>query len=220
MNLNSDFSQRAVVHAARLSWTASPIPGVERRMLDRIGDETARATSIVRYAPRSQFSPHVHHGGEEFLVLGGVCQDEHGDYPAGTYVRNPPQTRHSPGSDKGCMIFVKLRQFDSDDRTEVVIDTNQINESIAAERTGVTVIPLFQDVREDVRLEKWRPKTELTLQPQGGLELLVLSGSFTDGEDRFVEHSWLRLPVDMQLWIKVGNDGCRVWVKEGHLRFV
>jgi anti-sigma factor ChrR (cupin superfamily) len=69
MHLNADFSKRAVVHAANLDWKASPIPGVERRMLDRIGDEVARATSIVRYAPESRFSPHVHDGGEEFLVL-------------------------------------------------------------------------------------------------------------------------------------------------------
>ena len=90
MNLNADFTKRVVVHAASLDWKASPMPGVERRMLDRIGDEVARATSIVRYAPESHFSPHVHGGGEEFLVLEGVFQDEHGDFPAGYYVRNPP----------------------------------------------------------------------------------------------------------------------------------
>ena len=48
MELNADFAQRAVVHAAQLAWTPSPIAGVDRRMLDRIGDEVARATSIVR----------------------------------------------------------------------------------------------------------------------------------------------------------------------------
>lgn len=220
MDLNSDFSRRAVVHAGKLPWLSSPIPGVERRMLDRVGDEIARATSIVRYAPGSQFSPHVHHGGEEFLVLDGVFQDEHGDYPAGTYVRNPPRTQHTPGSPEGCVLFVKLRQFDLDDRTAVAIDTNRINRSTATlSRDGVTVVPLFRDVREDVRVEHWQADAEFELQPQGGLELLVLSGSFTDGEENFVEHSWLRLPVGAQLSIKVGNEGCRVWMKEGHLRF-
>ena len=84
MELNADFSQRVVVHAARLAWVPSPIAGVERRMLDRIGDEVARATSIVRYAPHSHFSAHTHGGGEEFFVLEGVFQDEHGDFPAGS----------------------------------------------------------------------------------------------------------------------------------------
>src|ERR1700756_4220068 len=101
MDLNSDFRARAAVHAARLEWTPSPIPGVDRRMLDRIGDEVARATSIVRYAPHSRFASHTHGGGEEFLVLDGVFQDEHGDYPVGTEVRNPPTSVHTPGSELG-----------------------------------------------------------------------------------------------------------------------
>src|SRR5262245_61317317 len=109
MNLNADFTKRAAVHAGAPEWQASPMPGVERRLLDRIGDEVARATSIVRYAPESHFSPHVHGGGEEFLVFEGVFQDERGDFPAGSYVRNPPQSRHTPGSKSGCTIFVKLR---------------------------------------------------------------------------------------------------------------
>jgi anti-sigma factor ChrR (cupin superfamily) len=119
MELNADFSQRVAVHAAQLPWVPSPIAGVDRRMLDRIGDEVARATSVVRYAPASRFSAHTHGGGEEFLVLDGVFQDEHGDYPAGSYVRNPPSSRHTPGSASGCVLFVKLWQFDLKDRTPV-----------------------------------------------------------------------------------------------------
>ena len=119
MDVNSDFTTRAAVHAARLDWTPSPILGVDRRMLDRIGDEVARATSIVRYAPHSRFSAHTHGGGEEFLVLDGVFQDEHGDYPTGTYVRNSPATSHTPGSEPGCTLFVKLWQFEPDDRKPV-----------------------------------------------------------------------------------------------------
>ncbi len=108
MELNADFTKRAVVHGAMMPWQASPIPGVERKMLDRIGDEVARATTIVRYARNSQFSPHIHGGGEEFLVLEGVFQDEHGDYPVGTYVRNPPTSRHTPGSFSGYIILIML----------------------------------------------------------------------------------------------------------------
>ena len=108
MELNSDFEARVLVHSADLDWVDSPIQGVQRRMLDRIGNEVARATTIVKYDPGSQFSPHVHTGGEEFLVLDGVFQDEHGDFPAGSYIRNPPESGHTPGSEPGCMIFVKL----------------------------------------------------------------------------------------------------------------
>ena len=111
MELNADFSQRVAVHAASIAWTPSPMPGVDRRMLDRLGEEVARATTIVRYAPESAFSAHVHTGGEEFIVLDGVFQDEHGDFPAGSYIRNPPQSRHTPRSAPGCTIFVKLWQL-------------------------------------------------------------------------------------------------------------
>lgn len=220
MELNADFSQRAVVHAGRLEWTPSPIAGVDRRMLDRIGDEVARATSIVRYAPESHFSPHVHGGGEEFLVLDGVFQDEHGDFPKGSYIRNPPTSRHTPGSEPGCTIFVKLWQFDPDDRQHVSIDTAAQTFAPAEGRPGVELLPLFQDAREDVRLERWSAGAEITLDLPGGLEALVLDGSFEEGGESFVEQSWLRLPIGATLRAKAGPEGCHVWVKTGHLRHV
>jgi len=118
MELNAKFTEHAIIHSDQLEWSASPLPGVDRRMLDRIGGEVARATSIVRYAPGSNFSAHTLTGGEEYIVLEGVFQDEHDDYPEGTYVRNPPTTSHTPRSDTSCTIFVKLWQFDMGDRTQ------------------------------------------------------------------------------------------------------
>src|SRR4029453_2886488 len=139
MHLNADFTQRAVVHAAALEWALSPIAGVERRMLDRIGGEVARATSIVRYAPHSHFSRHAHEGGEEFFVLEGVFQDEQCDHPAGSYVRNPPTSAHSPGSEQGCTILVKLWQFDATDRLQGRLVTPQRNYQPDPSRTGASV---------------------------------------------------------------------------------
>ena len=217
MELNADFSQRAAVHAARMDWVPSPMAGVERRMLDRIGDEVARATSIVRYAPASHFSAHTHGGGEEFLVLDGVFQDEHGDYPPGSYVRNPPTSFHTPGSDPGCTIFVKLWQFDPADREHVRIDTNQQPFVPAPGRTGVEELPLFHDRRELVRLERWAPGAEIDLALPGGIELFVLDGEFTEGAETFAPQSWLRLPRGGRLHAKAGANGCRLWVKAGHL---
>jgi quercetin dioxygenase-like cupin family protein len=217
MQINADFRRRAVVHAARLDWVASPMPGVERRMLDRIGEEVARATSIVRYAPASRFAPHTHDGGEEFLVLDGVFQDEHGDYPAGTYVRNPPGSRHAPGSADGCTILVKLRQFDPTDRTEVRIGPGQLAWRAAPGRPGVAAAALFADARERVRLERWAPATRVQCPPAGGLELLCLEGGFIASGERFAALSWLRLPEGDALDAVAGSEGARVWLKEGHL---
>jgi anti-sigma factor ChrR (cupin superfamily) len=220
MNLNADFAKRAAVHTAALEWKPSPMPGVERRMLDRIGGEVARATSIVRYAPGSHFSPHVHGGGEEFLVLEGVFRDEHGEFSAGCYVRNPPQSRHTPGSGPGCILFVKLWQFDVADRTHVRIDTNKMALLDVKGRDGVKVMPLFRDSREDVRLEQWAPGAAIEIDPNGGLELLVLEGGFSEGGETFDPQSWLRVPIGAHFSARAGTNGCRVWIKEGHLRCV
>jgi ChrR Cupin-like domain len=217
VKLNADFSQRAVVHAGQLPWTPSPMAGVERRMLDRIGEEVARATSIVRYAPNSHFSAHTHGGGEEFLVLDGVFQDEHGDFPAGSYIRNPPTSSHTPSSATGCTIFVKLWQFDLKDRTHVRIDSGKRPFIADRDHNSVERMPLFQDGWEDVRLERWAPNAKLNLTVPGGIELLVLDGGFSEGGESFVPQSWLRLPRGATLRATAAANGCRLWVKTGHL---
>jgi anti-sigma factor ChrR (cupin superfamily) len=118
VNINADFGERVVVHANQMPWIPSPIAGIDRRMLDRIGDDVARATTIESYAPGSAFSAHTHTGGEEHLVLAGVFQDEHGDFPAGIYVRNPPTSFHTPSAQNGATIMgeelVAFRNTDGD----------------------------------------------------------------------------------------------------------
>ena len=214
MELNADFTKRAVVHGAAMPWQASPIPGVERKMLDRIGDEVARATTIVRYAPHSQFSPHTHGGGEEFLVLAGVFQDEHGDYPVGTYVRNPPTSRHTPGSASGCTILVKLWQFDPDDRTQVTLNTTNQPYIAAVTRPGVSILPLFADERETVQLERWAANVSIDVFAPEGLEIFVIQGSFRESGEVFQPYSWLRLPPSSQLLAQAGSAGCQIWLKQ------
>ncbi len=218
MQLNADFSKRAAVHGGNIEWVKSPMPGVDRRMLDRLGEEVARATTIVRYAPGSKFSPHVHTGGEEFLVLDGVFQDEHGDFPAGSYIRNPPESSHTPGSGPGCVIMVKLWQFDLSDRTHVRIDTNKMRALPDNSRPGVSVTPLFHDDREDVRMETWEPGSEVELEVPHGIEVFVVDGSFVENGETFQSQSWLRLPCGDTLRASTGKDGCTVWIKADHLK--
>lgn len=217
MKVNADFDERAAVHAARIRWKPSPVPGVERRMLDRLGEEVARATTIVRFAPESHFPAHVHKGGEEFLVLDGVFQDECGDFPAGSYIRNPPESRHTPASAPGCTIFVKLWQFDLADRTHVRIDTNKMPFMPASGRPGVEIMPLFRDRHEDVRIERWAAGCTIPIDATGGMEILVLDGSFSEEGDIFEPLSWLRLPKTAKTEVRTFENGARVWVKQGHL---
>ena len=119
--LNLDFEKRVVINADELEWIASPAKGVWRKQFERAAEESGRVTSIVRYDAGASFKPHAHPNGEEILVLEGVFSDENGDYPAGTYLRNPPGSLHAPFSKDGCVIFVKLDQFQSDDHKQAVL---------------------------------------------------------------------------------------------------
>ncbi|MBL4739988.1 MAG: cupin domain-containing protein [Sneathiella sp.] len=219
MILHGDFSKKAVTHGAKIDWVPSPMKGVSRRMLERIGDEVARASTIVRYESNSAFSSHVHGGGEEFIVLDGVFQDEHGDYPTGTYIRNPPTSTHTPSSDGGCVIMVKLGQFDPDDRTHVTIDMNKMEALQDPAREGIKIIPLFKDSWETVRLEEWDASQTLSVGAENGAEYFVLEGSFILEGEVFAKHSWLRLPVGQMEEVQVQDTEVKVWLKTGHLPF-
>jgi anti-sigma factor ChrR (cupin superfamily) len=216
LDIRADFTQAARVHWDGGVFLPSPLPGVTRLMLDRVGDELARATSLVRYAAGSRFSAHKHPGGEEFLVLEGIFSDERGDYPAGTYVRNPPGSQHTPHSDGGCLIFVKLMQFDAEDLAPVTINTNcaqwQRNP-----QGNYDVLPLHRFGSEWVQLIRLASgKSLLEEALPGGAELLVLEGEIGDASGSYVRHSWLRLPPGAALSLHA-KQYSMFYLKTGHL---
>ena len=216
--LNADFSQRIVIRPEDYRWVASPMAGVERMMLDRIGDEVARATSIVRYAPFSEFSEHTHSGGEEFFVLDGVFSDENGSYPKGSYVRNPIGTSHTPKIGKeGAIIFVKLQQFNAADTIQTVIDTHTTpwRQGLV---DGLHVMPLHEFEGEHVALVKWAPNTQFSSHRHwGGEEIFVLEGTFHDEHGQYPKGSWIRSPHLSQHTPFTKEDGALIYVKVGHL---
>jgi anti-sigma factor ChrR (cupin superfamily) len=211
MRINADFSKPAVVIADDHAWVHSPEAGVERLMLDRIGDEVARATSIVRYAPGSAFPTHGHAKGEEYFVLDGVFSDESGDYPCGTYVRNPPGSSHAPFSKGGCRIIVKLRQFDPGDLEYVVIDTADESRW----QSGILELHSFGDER--VRMARIGAGDSLAIDREGGLELLVVTGELSYGENTLGDEGWLRLPPGDSSPVCATQETL-AWVKTGHLK--
>ena len=216
MRLNADFSKRIVIDTEAMPWEASPMPGVKRRKLDRIGEEVARATSLVKYDPDSYFSAHTHGGGEEFFVLEGVFSDEHGDYPAGTYVRNPIGSSHTPRSEEGCIIFVKLHQFDEEDQAQFHIDTVNA-EFLPGSAPGLTVLPLHSHKGESCALVRWAPGTVFNPHRHfGGEEILVLDGVFSDENGDYPKGTWLRSP-HMSMHRPFSKEGCLIYVKTGHL---
>lgn len=216
MQIHADLSQRAVVDSNALPWVESPLAGVERRMLERDGDEVARATSLVRYAPNSHFDAHTHGGGEEFLVLEGVFSDEMGDFPRGMYVRNPVGSRHTPYSENGAIILVKLRQFDPDDQSFVRINTEH-TEWRPGQVSGLHVMHLHEYGSEHVALVRWDPGTRFVnhVHPQGE-EIFVVSGTFADEQGTYPAGTWLRNPPGSE-HSPYSDEGCVIYVKTGHL---
>jgi len=216
MKINTDLKQTVGVHFQDNDWRASPIKEVRRKMLERHTTISGIATSLVEYQKNSYFTEHTHTYGEEFYVLDGVFSDEHGDYVAGTYVRNPPGTSHSPAVNLGCTIFVKLGQFQPGDDTPVIVDTGRASFQALPERPGVNVLPLHQYRDEQVAAEIWSAQQSVSLANTGGIEILVLAGSFTYREESFDALDWLRLPIGEPLHAQVANVDCNVLLKRGH----
>ncbi|MBE7939073.1 MULTISPECIES: cupin domain-containing protein [Ramlibacter] len=216
MLIHDDFSQPAMLTPGQYRWVPSPQPGVERVMLDRIGGEVARATSIVRYARGSSFPAHSHPEGEEILILSGGFSEGERHYPAGWYLRNPPGSSHQPSSDEGALLFVKLRQAAAGERAFVRIDTR--DPAHWRTQAGRALCPLFEGGGESVRLERVAPGQALAEDAAGGIEILVVSGELQDAQGPLGSGTWLRLPPGQALDRRAGPAGACVYVKTGHLR--
>ena len=228
-NLNNNFNELATVKTNSIQWIDSPMKGVQRKPLDRVGNEVARATSLVKYDAGSYFSPHVHGGGEEFLVLEGVFQDEKGDYPKLTYVRNPPQSNHKPQSENGCIIFVKLWQFEPDDQQHVVKHCSLENCSQNTKQV------LFESENEVVEFYELTNLNDLLFENHTGLELFVIEGEVTVefiGNDSLTNRTieqlkqfdWQRQPINTSCKISLTNlesnnneERAKIWIKRNHL---
>jgi anti-sigma factor ChrR (cupin superfamily) len=214
--INTDFSQRYVVDSNMLPWQESPSPWVHRRLLERDGGEVARATSIVRYGAGASFESHLHELGEEILVLDGTLSDEAGDYGPGTYLRNPPGSRHAPFSKDGCVLFVKLRHIDPMDKAQCVVDTRQ-SPWFQGLVPGLTVLPLTEFGTQHTAMVRWAPGTFFNPHRHyGGEEIFVVEGVFSDEYGNYPQGSWIRSP-HLSQHQPFSHEGCLILVKTGHL---
>ena len=215
MYLNADDSQRVALNHNTLDWLKSPQTGVERRLLERTGYEVAKATSVVRYQPGARFDSHTHEFGEEILVLEGALSDEHGDYPAGTYVMNPPGSSHAPRSDSGCVLFVKLRHLGIEQQHREIIDTRAAD-WCQGMVPGLSVMPLMRQGLGST-LVRWAPQTYFNAHRHfRGEEIFVVDGVFEDEHGSYPSGSWIRSP-HMSQHQPFSKQGCTIFVKTGHL---
>lgn len=218
-SLNANFHEIAVAHTAAMEWQASPSPTVWRKRLDLSGPaEAGRVTSVVRYDANSSFSSHPHPDGEEILVLDGVFSDEHGDYPAGSYLLNPEGFSHAPFSEMGCVLFVKLRQYPGLSRRQIKIDSRSADWR-ATDHPGVSEISLYEEDGYPERMKLIRAAagaSGIALDHPGGTELFVLDGAFSDASGHYVAGSWLRVPAGAAVTLR-SETGGTVYIKSGHL---
>jgi anti-sigma factor ChrR (cupin superfamily) len=213
--LNMDFSKVACVLAQDQQWIKSPADGVSRIPLEREAEESGHTTSFVKFESGSFFPEHSHPQGEELYVLEGVFSDEEGDYPAGTYIRNPPGSRHKPFTKEGCTLFVKLDQFQKNDNEHVVLrpEDQQWGQGIG----NLKVLSLHVHGTESTALVHW-PENEV-FQPHthwGGEEIIVISGKFIDEFGEYPVGSWIRSPHMSQHFPRVEEETL-ILVKVGHL---
>ena len=213
--INMDLSQRVVINTNEQDWQQSPMQGVWRKPLAREDMERGHATSIVRYDAGASFSEHNHPLGEEILVLEGVFSDQTGDHLAGTYFRNPEGFIHAPFSQKGCVLLVKLHQFQANDSDHITIDTHS-TEWLPG-NGNLQVMPLHSFGTEHVALVKW-PAGE-RFQPHthfGGEEIYVINGEFKDELGSYPAGTWIRSP-HLSSHNPYVDEDTLIWVKVGHL---
>ncbi len=217
-NINSDLSKYARMDTSSMDWESSPSGSVWRKPLYREGGESGPVTSIVRYDAGGKFPVHSHPQGEEILVLSGVFSDEHGDYPAGTYLLNPSGTQHAPHSDTGCTLLVRLRQYDGADRKHLKLDTTT-QQWLPGLVPGLSVKPLYsqENYHESMALVKWEPGTYFNHHAHcGGEEILVLEGTFEDEHGQYPAGAWSRGP-HMSKHKPFSTQGCVIYVRVGGL---
>lgn len=213
--LNMNFEKRVVIDTNQLSWQRSPASGIWRKPLARAEAERGHATSIVKYEAGATYKEHGHPSGEEIFVLEGVFSDETGDYPAGTYIRNPEGFNHTPFSKQGCTIFVKLYQFQPSDNEQIRINTNQAN--WLAGQGNLKVMPLHSFKGESTALVHWPAGEKFVPHVHmGGEEIFVIRGEFIDEYDRYPTGCWIRSPHLSQHYPYVEQDTV-ILVKVGHL---
>lgn len=213
--LNMDFTKVACLRPENQEWVTSPADGVSRVHLERVAEESGHTTSFVQFSPDSYFPQHSHPDGEEIFVLEGVFSDEYGDYPAGTYIRNPPGSKHKPFTKEGCKLFVKLDQFQDGDNEHVVIRPEDQRWSDGIGR--LKVLPLHNFKSESTALVKW-PENEV-FQPHthfGGEEIVVIKGRFIDEHGEYPEGTWLRSPHMSKHFPRVEEETL-IYVKVGFL---
>ena len=102
--LQSDDRRHVVIDTHGASFE----PGIGNLQVLPLHAHQGEQVALVRWPAGERFSRHRHPGGEEIYVISGELRDEHGSYPAGTWIRSPHMSEHCPYVEEDTLIWVKV----------------------------------------------------------------------------------------------------------------
>jgi len=214
-SLNMDFSQGACLRPDDLEWLSGSIDGASYAYLERDNGGSSHASYFLRLTAGASFSLQSNVRGVELFVLEGTFSDTAGDYPAGTYIRNPLGIIDNFLTQEGCKLFIKLDQFSKEDIAHVVTrpQDRQWQNGIGS----LKVLGLHAHNTESSALVAW-PKNEVfqSHNHMGGEEIVVISGRFIDEHGEYPAGTWIRSPHMSKHFPRVEEETL-IYVKVGHL---
>jgi quercetin dioxygenase-like cupin family protein len=217
--INSALDHVVTMATTTMAWVPSPALGVERKRLYRYGPpEAGQVTSIVRYLPGAAFPSHPHPRGEEIYVLKGVFSDATGDWPAGSYLLNPEGFEHSPYSDGGCELLVRLQQHPGQ-RQRVALLPKQQHWASATEASAQCILSREQGFPDESLLYRWAAGGRVSVSGHRGCELFIIDG--TGVLDIGGQHSpyktgdWLRIPDGLS-FTSQADTASTVYIRQHH----
>ena len=104
----SDTERRRIDTTESSRWLPGPVEGTEVMPLHGHGTSNVM---MIRWLGAVAFRPRLDPLGEEVLVVSGCLQDADGEYPAGTWIRNPVPAWQSWSGDPGTLVYYKSGHF-------------------------------------------------------------------------------------------------------------
>ncbi len=86
-----------------LEWWDGSVHGMRVAPLSKLHHRV----SLVQWQPGTRTARHTHPHGEEIFVLSGELRDEHGAYPAGSWIRLHPGSGHAPFAEQHTLILLR-----------------------------------------------------------------------------------------------------------------
>lgn len=100
---SADDKQQIVINTLTAPWEK----GLGQLEIMPLHEHGTEHVALVKWPAGEVFPLHSHLGGEEFLVLSGLLEDEHGQYPEGTWVREPVNSEHQPFAREDTIVWMK-----------------------------------------------------------------------------------------------------------------